>query len=791
MFKNYLKIAWRTLLKNRVYFAINAVGLSMAIAVSCLMLLWVVDEYGVNKFHEKDDELFLVKRTIPLQDGVLDVYSGISYPLLKEAQEKFPEIEKFITLGRTFEDNLRIGDVDFRASGAFTNADFFKSFSYPVLLGNIETLDEKPEALAISESLAKGFWGNDWQLHALGSPVHIYDNGDYAVEAVYKDFPKASSIQNDFYYGFEKFLGENDWMLEWGNNGMQGAYLLKEGTNIPQLQKKLQGLFQENISGDFKEGILLQKFSENYLFNQFDEKAQVSGGRIAYVRIFTLAAIFLLVISCINFINLSTAYATKRAAEIGLRKVIGAKKNSLVGQFFTETTLITALSFVIGLLLTALLLPLMNELTGKQIVLDLSSPQLILIICAVLLFTTLLSGAYPSFIISSFKPVEALKGGLRGERKSTTSFRKGLVVLQFALSILLIVSALVIQNQVDYVNKKDLGIAKDHMVSIHQDENITKKYKVLKNELLASEGIVDVTLAGPSPLQTPASTSGVNWSGKTQDQENIEFALLWTAHNFPKVFDIPIEYGSYYKEGSQDTLNIVINQKAAELMQLGKDPIGKSIEFWGGQRQIIGVLKDFHNRSLYEPIQPTVFILDPNNAGELFVKLDGTKTAAGLASIQQAFENVLPDQPLHYDFLDEEYAANYSAEILTGRLARYFAIISTLLSCLGLFGLAIFMAKQRTKEIGIRKVLGASINNITLLISKDFLKLVVLAIFIASPIAYYFMVRWLEGFEYRTHIPLWAFALASTLIITVTLLTIGFQAVKSAMVNPVKSLRTE
>lgn len=791
MFKNYLKIAWRTLLKNRVYFTINTVGLSIAIAVSCLMLLWVADEYGVNKFHEKDNELFLVKRTIPLQGGVLDVYDGISYPLLKEAQEKFPEIEEFITLGRTFEDNLRIDDVDFRAPGAFANAAFFKSFSYPVLLGNIETLDEKPEAIAISESLAKRFWGDDWEQNALGSSVHIYDNGDYAVEAVYQDFPSASSIQNDFYYGFERYLAENDWMLEWGNNGMQGAYLLKEGTNVPQLREKIENLFQDNISGDLKEGILLQKFSENYLYNQFDEKAQVSGGRITYVRIFAIAAIFLLVISCINFINLSTAYATKRAAEIGVRKVVGAKKNSLVGQFFTETTVITALSFLIGLLLTVMFLPLMNGLTGKLIELDFTSPQFILIICAVLLFTTLLSGAYPSFIISSFRPVEALKGGLRSESKSTTSFRKGLVVLQFALSILLIVSALVIQNQVDYINNKDLGIAKDHMVSIHQDENITNKYAALKNELLASEGIVDVTLVGPSPLQTPASTSGVNWPGKTQEEENIEFALLWTAHDFPKVFDIPIEYGSYYKEGSQDTLNIVINQKGAELMQLGNDPIGKSIELWGRQRQIIGVLKDFHNRSLYEPIQPTVFILEPNNAGELFVKLDGAKTAAGLASIHQVFEDVLPDQPLHYDFLDEEYAVNYRAEILTGTLARYFAIISTLLSCLGLFGLVIFMAKQRTKEIGIRKVLGANVNNITLLISKDFLKLVLMALVIASPIAYYFMVRWLEDFEYRTTIPLWVFALASTLIITVTLLTIGFQAIKSALANPVKSLRTE
>ncbi|WP_420320825.1 FtsX-like permease family protein [Flagellimonas sp.] len=790
MFKNYLKTAWRTLLKNKVYLFINTIGLSIAIAVSFLMLLWVFDEYGMNKFHEKDDQLFLVKRTIPLEEGVLDVYDGISYPLLKTAKEKFPEIEDYITLGATFDDNLRIENTDFRAPGAFTNAAFFKSFSFPVLLGDINTLDDKPEAIAISERLAQRFWGEEWPQKALGSPVHIYDIGDFAVEAVYQNFPAQSSLQNDFYYGFQHHLNQNDWMLEWGNNGMQGAFLLRKDADAIAVAKKVEHLFKENITGEFKEGILMQKFSENYLYNRFDEQAQVVGGRVEYVRIFTLAAIFLLVISCINFINLSTAYATKRSGEIGVRKVVGAKKNMLVGQFFMETSIITSLAFLMGLFISMLLLPSINTLTGKQLALDITSPQLWLIVLGVFAFTTLLSGAYPSLIISSFKPIEALKG-VGKEQKNTISLRKGLVVLQFSLSILLIISALVIQNQIDYVNQKDLGIAKDHIISIHQDQVITEKYQALKNELLASSGIEDVTLVGPSPLETPASSSGLVWPGKTQEQENIEFALLWTAHNFPTAFDIPMHDGDYYREGTQDTLNLVINEAAANLMELGENPIGKTIQFWGGQRTIIGVLKDFHNRSFYEPIQPAVFMLAPENAGTLFIKLDGSKTEEGLASVQTVFEKVLPDTPLHYDFLDEEYAANYRTEMLTGTLARYFAIISILLSCLGLFGLATFMAKQRTKEIGIRKVLGASINNITVLISKDFLKLIALAIVIASPLAYYFMNEWLSDFAYRINIPAWAFGLAGGLTLLVTLLTIGFQAIKSAMANPVNSLRTE
>ena len=790
MIKNYLKIAWRTLIKNRVYFSINTIGLSIAIAVSFLMLLWVFDEYSMDKFHEKDDQLFLVKRTIPLEQGILDVYAGISYPLLKSAKEQLPEVEEYITLGATFEDNLRLGDTDFRAAGTFANTAFFKSFSFPVLMGNIEDLDEKPEALAISERLAKRLWGADWTQKALGSPIHIYDNGDYAVAVVYQDFPAQSSIQNDFYYGFERHLSQNEWMLEWGNNGMQGAFLLQKDVDISQAEQRINELFQENISGEFKEGILLQQFSENYLHNQFDERAQVAGGRIEYIRIFTLAAIFLLIISCINFINLSTAYATNRSGEIGVRKVVGAKRKMLIGQFFMETTIVTSISFIVGLSIAFLLLPWVNTLTGKELSIDFTQPYLLLTVLGVFVFTTILSGAYPSLVVSSFKPITALKGVVQ-EGKKTVSLRKGLVVLQFSLAILLIISALVIQQQIDYVNKKDLGIAKDHIISIHQDGALTEKYEVLRNELINSAGIEDVTLAGPSPLATPASSSGVSWPGKAEEQGNIEFALLWTAHNFPKTFDIPIHDGQYYREGSQDTLNLVINQTAANIMGLQDNPVGKTVQLWGAQRQIIGVLKDFHNRSLYQPIQPTVFLLDPNDAGALFVKLDGNQTEKALASVQTVFKNVLPDVPLHYDFLDDEYAANYRTETLTGTLAHYFALISIVLSCLGLFGLATFMAKQRKKEIGIRKVLGASINNIILLISKDFLKLITIAAIIASPMAYYFMGEWLNDFAYHINIPIWTFALAGILAMIVTLLTIGYQAFRAAMVSPVKSLRTE
>lgn len=793
MFKNHLKIAWRNLLKNRGYFLINTIGLSVALTVSFLMLLWVFDEYGIDKFHSNEDRLFLAKRTIPLQEGVLDVYDNISYPMMEAAKEQIPEIEKYAALSGSFEDNLKLDNIDFRVRGAFTNADLFSCFSFPVLLGDITQLDKKPEALVISESLAHRFWGDDWKSKALGSSIKILDNGDFTVEAVYKDFSQQSSIQNDFYYSLDKFVTDNQWMLKWGNNGIQGVFLLRKDADIAQVSDKLNTLFQDNIRGDDGneniEGCFLHKFSDDYLYNKFDEKAQISGGRIDYVRLFMIAAIFLLVISCINFVNLSTAYATKRAGEIGVRKVVGAGKRTLVTQFLVETSVITFIAFSLALILTLLLLPSISTFVDKNLEIDFSIPEVWLSILVVFIMTTVLSGAYPSLVISSFRPITALKGQTK-EKKNSILLRKALVVFQFGLAILLVVAAIVVKLQINYVNEKDLGLAKEHIVSVHQDKMLTDKYEVMRTELMSSDAIADVTLVGPSPLEMYGSTSNVVWPGKKTDQQNIEFSLLWTAHNFIDIFDIPISKGTYYREGSTDTLNIVLNERAVEIMGI-EDPIGKTIKLWRKPRQIIGVLKDFHNRSLYEPIQPAVFLLEPDNAGMMFVKIKGKKTKDALAAMETTFAQILPDVPFHYSFLEEEYAALYKSETLTEALAYYFALISILISCLGLFGLATFMAKQRTKEIGIRKVLGASVRNITALISKDFLKLVLMAFIISSPIAYYLMNGWLQDFAYKIKISWWVFVLTGSIAMLITILTIGFQSIKSARANPVKSLRTE
>ena len=755
------------------------------------MLLWVNDEWNTDKFHENIDNIYRVKRTIPLEGNTLDVYSGVPYPVLAAAQKELPEVEKYVTLGRSFEESLQHEDIIFREAGSFANSAFFEVFSYPILIGDIRELDEKVDAIAISERLAKKYFGNVWNSIALGKTIHIHNIGDFSIAAVFEDFSSNSSLQHDFLYSFKNHLGRNDWMLEWGNSGMQGCILLAPGADPNEASKKIEKLFQDNQNGDRKEGIILQNYADHYLYGQFDEAAQVSGGRIEYVRTLGFAALLLLIISCINFVNLATARASKRAKEVGVRKSIGASKKSLITQFMIEAGVITFISIGLAYAMAELLIPQVRLITEKPLAFDHSQPVFWAGIGGMFLFTTILSGAYPAFVLSKFRPVNALKGNASGQSVSGASFRKGLVVMQFVLALLLIVGAIVVRQQVNYIKNKNLGIAKNNLMFIHQDDKITAQYDVLYNELVAQKGIVDMTAAGPSPLDIQSSTSGVEWPEKRPDQQNIEFSMIWTASNFLEVFDIPLVEGRFYREGSVfDTTSIVFNETAIDIMGLS-DPIGQTVRWWGKPRQVIGVVKDFHNRSLYEKIEPLGILLDQNDAGYLFVKAEEGEMEDAIAGMEATFAKVLPDVPLHFDFVDEEYQQQYRSEELTGTLANFFAIFSILLSCLGLFGLATFFAEQKEKEIGIRKVLGASIGNVVQLLSRQFLVLVTIGLLIGIPISRYLLSGWLSNFEYKIDMQFWMFALPVLLAILIAALTVGVQALRAAVANPIESLRNE
>lgn len=792
MFNNYLKITFRNIAKQKLHSLINILGLSISLTAVFLLLLWVNDEWQMDKFHANADRIYRVKRTIPLEGHTLDVYRGISYPLLEAAQNELPEVEKYITIGHTFEENLQIDDHVVRAGGTFTNASYFHAFSFPVVQGDITQLDHKIDAMAISITLAHQLFGEAWQTSALGKTVHIHDNGDFTIEAIFADFPSRSSLQNDFFFPFQAHLRDNEWMKEWTNNGMQGALLLAENADPVQVGKELEKIFQDHQSGDKKEGCFLQRFEDDYLYGNFNAKAEVDGGRIEYVRMFLAAALLLLIISCINFVNLATARASKRAKEVGVRKTIGASRKTLAGQFITEAFLITFLSVGLAMLGTWLLSPAVSLITEKSLFIDLSSSTTWMTLAGIVLMTGIMAGAYPAFVLSSFRPIQVLKGRFI-EKTRDISFRRGLVILQFTLSLLLIVGALTIKAQINFIQEAHLGISKDNLLVINQDAEVVENYAVIRRQLESHPSIKGVTLAGPSPLEMPASTSGVSWPKKRPDQKNIEFCILWTAHNFPGVFQIPLEAGTYYRQTEgPDTSHIVFNQRAIEIMELDGDPVGQTIEWWGEPRQIIGVLKDFHNRSFYEKIEPAAFLLDPDNAGSLFVQADEGQISQALAGLKKTFTEVIPDVPLHYDFVDEQYRRLYRSEMLTGKLTNYFAIISIMISCLGLLGLINFVAEQKTREIGIRKVLGASTGSLISLLSKDFIRLVLLAIIVAIPVSYILLNRWLERFAYQVNLSWWLiFLVAGLSAIVLTMITIGFKSIQTATHSPVESLRVD
>ena len=791
MLNNHLKIAFRSLFKQKGYSFINIAGLSISLCVALLMLLWVQDEWNTDKFHVNKDRLHYVYRTIPLEGGALDVYRGCPLPLMRAAESELPSVEKYIPLQSTNEETIGIDKNTFRAAGSAGTLSLFEAFSFPVLIGDVSQLDKKSNAIAIDESLAKKLFGNVWQSIALGETINVHDKGDFSIEAVYQDFPENSSLQHEFLYSMEHYIANNDWILDWGNSGMRGAVLLTENANAAEVAKQVDKMYRDKQDGGtLVEGAFFQKFADDYLYGQFDEQAMIDGGRIEYVQLFGMAALLLLIIACINFVNLATARASKRAKEVGIRKAIGAGRKSLITQFLTEAAVITLISVGIAVLLAETLVPYVQLITQKLLDFDYSQPVFWGGIGTVILLTALFSGTYPAFVLSAFKPINTLKGKIR-EQTSNISFRKGLVIMQFVLALLLIVAALVVQQQVNYIQNKNLGLNKENLLVINQDASVSEKYTTLKNELLASNTIKAVTTAGPNPLDNQASTGGVFWEGKTEGQGHLEFNILWAAGNYPEAFEIPMVAGRYYdKEGITDTFNIVLNEKAIEIMGFD-EPIGKTITWWGQKRQIIGVIKDYHNASLYNEINPTGFLLDPLDAGSLYIRTEKGKTQEAIADLQAVFAQVLPEVPLHFDFVDEQVQQAYTSEVLTGTLAKYFAIIAIFISCLGLLGLATFLAEQKTKEIGIRKVLGASITNLIGLLSKDFLMLVGLGLVIGIPVSYYVLSGWLSNFAYKIDLSWWMFMIPVLAAIVIAGLTVGAQAIRAAITNPIQSLRSE
>ncbi|HNV28358.1 MAG TPA: ABC transporter permease [Cyclobacteriaceae bacterium] len=790
MYKSYFKIGWRNLVKNKAFSFINISGLALGLTCSVLIALWVQDEYRVNAFHQDLDRIYTITSTE--YSGHEITYGGYDTPGLlgEELKRVMPEVEyacNYTNEWRTF----NVEDKMMKLPGNFAGADFFKIFSYPLLVGSKEAALKTPESIAISRKMATAFFGSP-EL-AIDKSVRFENYKDLKITAVFEDLGDNVSEKFEYVINWDLFVERNEWVKDWGNSGPITFIKLREHANPEELKPKLQHLIKEydkDYSDIHRLELSLQPFGEKYLYSNFKE-GKVAGGRIEYVQLFSLVAIFTLLIACVNFMNLSTARSLKRAKEIGVRKVNGAIKTALISQFMLEAIMLTCIAVVLALVAVVALLPQFNLLTSKNIQLPLTDGTFWLGMIALTLVTGIISGSYPALLLSSFKPIVVMKQNLKTS-SAALFFRKGLVVFQFALSMIFIVGMIVISSQVSFIQNKNLGYQKNNLIYLPLSGTISSNFNTFKQEALKVSGILQISQISQRPLQIENTTGGVVWEGKAPDAEPI-FVQAAVGYDFVKTMQATVIAGRDFSEDMADSANYLINEQALRVIGYN-DPIGMPLTFWSTKGTIIGVVKDFHFNSLHVPIEPLIIRLKTNRGnawGVALIRIDPEKMSPALVGLEELHKKLNPEFLFNYQFANEEYASLYQSEQVVKQLSGYFAFLAIFISSLGLLGLVIFTAEQRTKEVGIRKVLGATVSQIATLLSKDFMKLVLASILLSMPVAYYVMDNWLKGFEYRITIQWWIFVLAACGAVIIALLTISFQAIKAALENPVKSLRSE
>ncbi|MBN8851095.1 MAG: hypothetical protein BGO55_28650 [Sphingobacteriales bacterium 50-39] len=789
MLKNFFKVAIRNLWKHKGYSFLNIFGLAMGMTCSLLILLWIQDERSVDAWHEKGDRLYRVYER-QYYDGKIE--AGYYTPGLLPAEMKkmLPEVE--LASGFTWEgDNtFQVGEKTLKEKGCSAGPDFFKMFSYPLLEGNPATALPGPTDIAISRKMAVDFFGSPRE--AIGKPIRYQNSKIFKVTAVFEDVPDISSDKFDYLKSWDNFLEENSWAKEWGNNGPNTLLLLRKDANADLVTKKIAHFldnYNKEQSKSFRIELGMQRTREAYLHSTFKD-GKIAGGRIEYVRLFSIVAVFILLIACINFMNLTTARSVKRAKEIGIRKVVGAVRPALIRQFISEAILLAFFSMILALGLLVLVLPFFNQMTGKHIAFPYGSSSFWLWMAALTLVTGAIAGSYPALFLSSFQPIRVLKGSLKFGGGAAW-LRKGLVIFQFVLSIVLIIGTIVIASQVNYVRTMNLGFDRENLVYIPLEGDLTGKYKTFKEEALRLPGVGDVSRMTQEPTQIENGTGGVGWDGKDPNVQPM-FTQASVGYGMARTLRLQFVAGrDFSQDFPTDSVGYLINESA--LKKIGyKDPIGKRLTFWQKKGTIVGVLKDFHFNSLHEPIQPLIIRLrEEESWGSALVRTKAGQTKQALAELERLCRELNPKFPFTYRFADEEYQKLYKSEAIVHSLSNCFAFLAIFISCLGLLGLAMFTAEQRTKEFGIRKVLGARVGTLFGLLSREFLLLVLIAFVVASPLAWWAMHAWLQNFAYHVDVQWWVFLLAGGAALLIALMTVSFQALKVAVANPVKSLRVE
>ncbi|MBL7850213.1 MAG: ABC transporter permease [Cyclobacteriaceae bacterium] len=787
MVRNFLLITLRNFRRYKGFTAINLSGLALGLSCSIFILLWVVDELSFDGFHENGDRLYRILKRDFFAQGRVEVYPQGPGILVDALKAEIPEIEMGSQISWEHHDLITVGTESNKESGRYVQPDFLRMFSYPFLRGDASIALETPTSIVISERLADKYFPNE---DPVGKSLRVNRKEEYQITGVFKDIPRHSSVRFDYLLHWDVFLAHNEWAKEWENNAPRAYVMLLDPKQREAVDGKIKDFVHKRVSDpktDISE-LFLQPYEEAYLYSRFTN-GQQDGGRIDYVRTFSLVAVVVLLIACINFMNLATAQSMRRSKEIGIRKATGASRKWLVTQFLGEAFVFSVIGLALALLLVELAMPTFRLITEKDLEIPYGDYFFLSALGGIALITALLSGIYPALFLSSFNIVKVLKGTLKFGSNSML-LRKGMVVFQFSLTIVLIFCTVVVYRQMQYIQSKNLGFDRENLIVVNFENNQEVNLTGILNESLHVPGVKSATISTTPPLASGNSTTSVDWPGKPDDLQ-MAITQMAVGYDYLSTMGIRLKEGrDFSRDFPSDSTAYVVNEEAVKKMNL-ENPLGQVITFWSRPGPIIGIMEDYHISSFHDPIEPIILHLHPQWSNLMIARAEAGKTTEALEGIRNVVNKINPQFPFDYRFVDDTFNDLYRSETTVGTLANYFAGLAIFISCLGLLGLIIFSAEQRTKEIGVRKVLGASVSSIYGLLSRDFIVLVVLAFVLSAPVAWWLMNEWLSGFAYRTTITLTVFVMAGVVALGIALLTISYQALRAALENPVKSLRSE
>lgn len=788
MYQNYLKIAWRNLRKNQSTSFIHIAGLAIGMTVTIMIGLWVHDELTFNKYHKNYDHLVqaMIHQTF---SGKTGTYTAIPLPLAQALRTDYSDdFEKVALASWNFEHLLNYGDQKIKRSGMFVEPPLPEMLTLDLIQGTYNDVLRNPNSILLSESAASALFGKEDPLH---KTLKLDQRADVLVTGIFRDLPDNSYFQKtDLYLPWDLYLSLNNSvkmaMDQWEEHSFQLFAQLSPAAKIELVNSRINDI-ERNHNPNGNPQIFVHPMSHWHLYSEFKDGKNI-GGRIQFVWLFGIIGIFVLMLACINFMNLSTARSEKRAKEVGIRKTVGSIRWQLIMQFISESLLVVMMSMILALALVWFSIPWFNQLAGKQMVLPWDQPVFWIALGGFTIFTGFLAGSYPAFYLSSLQPLRSLRGAL-STGPSNSLPRKILVIVQFTVSITLIIGTLVVFNQVQHAKNRPVGYDREGLLQYSINRELSDKFDLLRHDLLHSGAVHEMSQSSSPTTAVWSNQIGFNWEGKDPNTTPV-FGIIACSHEFGQSIGWQILEGrDFSRDFSTDTTALILNEAAVTLTGLD-NIVGKNISWDDKPYQVIGVVKDMIMESPYTPVKPSIFHINYNWANIYNVKLKpGVPVQDALTTVQQIFDQHAPNSVSEFSFADDVYNNKFRAEERIGKLARVFAILAVFISCLGLFGLSAFVAEQRTRELGIRKVLGASITNLWSIQSKSFLILVMISCLLASPIAWYILKNWLQTYEYRIELRAWIFVIAGFLVLAVTLLTVSFQSLKAALANPVKSLR--